>query len=158
MNIEIGQVITQIIAFLIMLWVLKRYGWKPLLNILEERKQKIQGEFNSIALQQNEVKQLQENYQEKMRNIDSEARHKIQEAVGQGRKIATKIEQEAHKDAQEILERAKSDVGNEIAKAKHQLQIDMVNLATAATEKILKEKLDADEQKKLMIEFVKGQK
>ncbi len=48
MNIEISQVITQIIGFLITVWLLKRFAWKPLLSMMDERRQKIKDEFQRI--------------------------------------------------------------------------------------------------------------
>lgn len=48
LDLDLGQIIVQIIGFLAMLWILKRYGWKPLLDLLDARRQKIQSEFDSI--------------------------------------------------------------------------------------------------------------
>lgn len=49
MEVEVGQVVSQIIAFLILLAVLKRFAWGPLLQLLEEREERIRSEFDTIA-------------------------------------------------------------------------------------------------------------
>lgn len=154
LNLDISQIIIQIIAFLVMLWVLKRYGWQPLLDILEARRKKIQAEFDSIAAQKEQINQLSIQYVERLKEIDTEVRKKMQEAVAQGQKMSTQIQKEAQMHAQEILQRAKSEMESEIAKAKNQLKNDIVNLVIHVTEKILREKLDDSNQKELIAKFI----
>ena len=48
LKIEIPQLITHIIGFLIALWILKRYAWKPLLALLDERRERIKNGFAEI--------------------------------------------------------------------------------------------------------------
>ncbi len=154
LNLDISQIIIQIIAFLVMLWVMKRYGWQPLLDILEARRKKIQAELDSIAAQKEQMDQLSIQYQEKIKEIDAEVRKKMQEAVLQSQKMSSQIQKEAQLHAQEILQRAKSEMESEIAKAKNQLKNDIVNLVIHATEKILKEKLDDSGQRELITKFI----
>ena len=154
LNLDVSQIIIQIIAFLIMLWVMKKYGWQPLLDTLKARREAIQAEFDSIAAQKEEVKQLTIHYEEKLKEIDADARKKIQEAVAEGHKISLEIQEDAQAHAKEILQKAKSELEGEIANAKNQLKNDMVNLVVNITEKILQEKLDSAAQKKLIANFV----
>lgn len=154
LNLDISQIIIQIIAFLVMLWVMKRYGWQPLLDVLETRRKKIQEEFDSIAAQKEQVNQLSIQYVEKMKEIDAEVRKKMQEAVLQSQKMSAQIQKEAQLHAQEILQRAKSEMESEVAKAKNQLKNDIVNLVVHATEKMLKEKLNDANQRELIAKFI----
>jgi F-type H+-transporting ATPase subunit b len=155
MNLEFSQIIIQIIAFLIMLWILKRYGWQPLLNLLNERHKKIQSEFDTIAAQKEDNRKVMEEYQAKLRDIDTEARHKIQEAVAQGRKIAMEIQEETQAKSKEILAKAKVEIDKEIAEARDSLKNGLVNTAFAIAEKILHKKIDSPEHRKLISNFVK---
>ena len=154
MNFEIGQVLTQIVAFLLVVWVLKKFAWKPLLAVMEERKNKIKSEFDSIEEQKEKAQILLEEYQEKLRNIESEARARIQEAVAEGRKISQEIQTEARRQAQEILAKTKSEIEREIAQAKIQLKNDLVNMTIAATQKIIQAELNQERHKKLIADFV----
>jgi len=156
MDLVVSQIIIQIIAFLVMFWILKRYGWKPILNLLDERRKRIESEFNTIAVQKEEVKNMAEDYNLKLKEIEVVARHRIQEAVMEGRKIAREIQEEAQANAKAILFKAKEDVNKEIAKARNQLKNDLVNMAIATAEKILLEKFDESTHDKLITEFVKA--
>lgn len=154
MRIELGQVVTQIISFLIMLWVLKRYAWKPILGLMEERKNKIASEFNAIEEQKKEVDRLTEEYQEKLSSIDVQSRAKMQEAVEEGRQKAQEIQKEAHEEAKDIIVKAREDVQREVVKGKAQLKNELINIALTTTEKMIQESLGAEKQKRLVAEFV----
>lgn len=154
LNLDVKQIIIQIIAFLIMFWVLKRYGWQPLLDVLEARRKKIQDEFDSIAAQKEDVKSLNEQYEAKLKEVHAEGRKKIQEAIAEGHQISLKIQQDAQSQAKEIITKAKAEISSEISQANNQLKNDIVNLVMDTTEKILQKKLDDSSQKKLIADFV----
>lgn len=154
MDIQIGQIVSQIIAFLIVLWVLKRFAWKPILGLMEERKKKIQSEFDYIEEQKNDIKKLMDEYQEKLADIDAQAKVALQKAASRGQEIATIIEKEARSRSEEMMTKTQEEIQNEIAKAKVQLKNDMVEMIIAATQKVIKHDLDEEKQKKLISSFI----
>lgn len=154
MSVEIGQIITQIISFLIMLWVLKRYAWKPLLAVLDARREKIQGEFDTIENGKKENENLKKEYEKKLREIDVQARAKIQEAVAEGNELSMEIQNAAHAKAQEIVSRAKEELQKEVYKARTKLKDELVDMTLSATEKVVQLNLNKDNQKKLINDFI----
>lgn len=154
MRIEIGQIFTQIVSFLVMLWVLKKYAWKPLLAILEKRQNTIKGEFADIENQKTELDKLAEEYRQKLKGIDELASVKTKEAIDQGRQMAMEIQNEAHQQAKGIIAKAKEDLQKEVLKAKVQLKDELVNMTVMAAEKILQKNLDKEKQKNLMMDFI----
>lgn len=154
LDLDVSQIIIQTIAFLVMLWVMKRFGWKPLLEILESRRKKIRAEFAAIDSQKEDIKQLTFQYEEKLKEIEEEMRKKVQEAVMEGQRVSAKIQEEAQVRAKEIVQKVKSDIAIEMAQAKLQFKKEMVNLVMNSTKKILQEELDASRQKQLISNFL----
>lgn len=154
MRVEIGQIFTQIISFLIMLWVLKRYAWKPLLGVLEERKNKIITEFDTIEKQKKENDQLTEEYRKKLEGIDAYARAKTLEAIEVGKQKAYEIQNEAHQEAKVIIAKVQIDLQKEVFKAKEQLKNEMVKMTVSATEKMIQKNLSEEEKKTLLTDFI----
>ncbi len=154
MKVEIGQVITQIIAFLIMLWVLKRFAWKPLLASLDNRKDRIKDEFDAIEDQKNDLSKLMKQYIESLKNIDVQAQAKTKAAIEKGLQAAQQIQNDAQQEAKEIIKKAQEDLQKEIVKAKKQLKNEIVQLAMNASEKVLEGSLDKEKQKKLVLDFI----
>lgn len=156
MNLEIQQILTQALGFIILLFLLKKYAWKPLLSLLDERRDKISSEFKNIERVKTEIGRMEEDYRSKLADIDAQARQKIQEAVLEGQKIAVELQEKAREDASKTLEKAKANIEIEVAKAKVELRNQITSIAIRAAEKILKEDLNDDRHKRLVMGFIEN--
>ncbi len=156
MDLNLELFITHSIGFLITVWILKKYAWGPILNLLEERREKIKSEFQKIEDGHAEVEKLTAEYNAKLSEIDDERRAKITEAVNQGKKIAEEIKTTANKEAKVIADKAKSEIERDVAKAKVQLKDDMVTITVKAASKIINEELDDNKHRELIANFIDG--
>jgi F-type H+-transporting ATPase subunit b len=152
--IDIRQVITQIIGFLLMVWILRRYAWHPVLNFLEARRAKIAGEFREADRVKAEANELKGQYETRLRGADAEARQRIQEGVAEGQKVAGEIKSQAQAEAARRLERAEDEIAREREKAKEILKEQMIRLSMRTAEKILRQRLDDAAQRRLVGEFI----
>jgi len=152
--IDIRQVLTQILGFLALVWILRRYAWAPLLRVLEERRERIAGEFERAEQEKAKGIALQGQYEQELRGIDAQRREKIQEAVAEGKKVAAEIKAQAQVEAQERLMRADAEIAREHEKAKELLKEHIVELSIRTAEKILRQKMDDATHRKLVGEFV----
>lgn len=154
MNVQFAQIFTQIISFLLVLWVLKRFAWKPFLKILEDREKRIQKEFDFIDKEKADNANLKQQYEDQLKNAAEEAKGVIKEARDTGLDVAKKIEDRAHDEARRILNQAQEELQREIQQAKAQLKDELVNISLKATGKMLEANVDNDKQKTLMREFI----
>src|SRR6266850_4239454 len=152
--IDIKQVATQILGFLLLLWGLRRWAWGPVLGMLEARRQKIAGEFEEAERRKTEALELKARYEQDLRGIEAQARQRIQQAVTEGQKVAAEIKGQAQADAQQRLTRAEDEIAREREKAKEILKEHIIRLSVRTAEKILREKLDDKAQRKLAAEFI----
>lgn len=152
--IRLDIVITQIIGFLIVLWVLKRYAWGPVLGMLEERRNRIAREVEDAETLRQDAERLKAEYEQQLQTIESQARQRIQEAAGEGKKLAEEIRQAALEEARRITEKAKADLDREYGKARVELRGDIVNLALGAAERLLQESVDTEEHRRLVDRFL----
>lgn len=147
-------VLTQILGFLLMMWVLRKYAWGPVLSLLEERRKAIAGEFQEAERRKAAADETRVAYEQKIAEIERAARVRLQEAVAEGHKVAGEIRTQAQKDAHERIERAEHEIEREREKAKELLKERMIDLAMRSAEKILRQKLDGASQRKLVGEFI----
>ncbi len=152
--IDVRQVLTQILGFLILLWGLRKFAWGPVMGMLEARRQKIAGEFDLAATKQSEAEQLKARYEQELRGIEAQARQRILDAVTEGQKVAAEIKAQAQRDAVERGVRADDEIAREREKAKELLKERMIHLAMRSAEKVLRQKLDDASQRKLVGEFI----
>ena len=154
MELDYKLILTHIVGFLITVWILKKFAWKPLLGIMEERRQKIQSEFNKIESDKSDVAKVRADYELKLKDIDNLSRQKLNEAVNEGRKIAAEIKEKGRQESQAIIDRAKDELQQEIGKARVTLKEDMVSMTIAAAEKIISSKLDDKENRRLIGDYI----
>lgn len=149
-----NEIVAQILGFLLMLFLLRIFAWKKLLSLLDARKEKIASEFKKIGDTQAEIAKLKAEYDVKLGAIEEAARQKVQEAISDGKRISQEIREQAQQDARAILEKARENIELEIAKAKVELKEKLVDLTVSATEKIIKEKLTEEKDKRLVSDFL----
>jgi F-type H+-transporting ATPase subunit b len=152
--IDIKQVATQILGFLILLWGLRRWAWGPVLGILEARRQKIAGEFQEAERRKTEALELKARYEQDLRGIEAQARQRIQQAVTEGQKVAAEIKSQAQADAQERIARAEDEIAHEREKANEILKEHIISLSVRTAEKILRQKMDDPAHRKLAADFI----
>lgn len=154
MNLELSIIISQIIAFLVMLWILKKFAWKPFLKVLADRKAKIQDEFASLEAQKKNLQNLSEAYEQKLSLIHEEGKKIIQEAIDKGQLVAEQISKAASDQAKATLEKVKSAIDQEIADAHKKIKNNLVDIVIDSTEKLLREKVDSDQDRRKIAEFI----
>ena len=148
------EALTQLFGFLIVFWILKTYAFGSILKTIDARRTKIQAEFTSIEDTKKTLASLEADYKKRLNKIEEEARLKIQEGANQGAELARDIQQKARVEADKMIERAKSEIENDLAKAKIALREQIVELSMLATETVVREKIDATSHKKLVEKFL----
>ena len=154
MNLDFQQILTQAVGFLILLGLLKLFFWKPVLSLLDQRKEKIASEFTHIEDVKAELAALKAEYETRLTSIEDIARQKIKEAVEEGKRITDELKNKAEEQARQIIESGRENIRQELLKTKQELKSHIVDLALRATESIILEKLTADHDKKLVEDFL----
>lgn len=154
MSLSLQEILTQALGFLLLVWVLKRLFWKPILATLEARRSKIQEAFQQIEKQQKDIENLQADYRSRIERIEEEARGKLQSAIDEGRRIAREIQEKAREEAHEALDRSKENLVLEIAKARVELRREIVELTLLASEKLLREKMTDEKHRQKILEMI----
>jgi F-type H+-transporting ATPase subunit b len=154
MDILVSQVLTQVVGFLLLLWLMRKYAWGPLLQALEDRRSKITTELSDIAASKEGVSKLQQEYEAKMREVQKEALLKIQEAILEGQKVAREITASARQEADDLLEKAKENISREMGLAKIQMRNEVAGLVIATAAKVIRSTLDAEKNKGLVLQYM----
>lgn len=135
--------IAQAITFAVLIFVIVKFVWPPLLKAIETRQKEI---ADGLAAAQ-EGKSALENAAKKSDVTLNEAKQKASEIIGQAEKRASQIIEEAKSTAKtegdRILEGARSEIEQEVNRAKEGLRAQVSALAVAGAEKILRKEIDA---------------
>jgi F-type H+-transporting ATPase subunit b len=151
----LAQFVVNILAFLLLLVILKKFAWGALLKLIDERREKIASEFALIEQTKRELEKLKSDYQAHLTRIEEEARVKIQQAVLEGRRVASEIEEGARARSRESLDKTKEAIALEVAKAREELKEQVVDLAIQATHKVLERHLDEETDRRMIEAFIR---
>ncbi|MFQ5456446.1 MAG: F0F1 ATP synthase subunit B [Nitrospirota bacterium] len=154
MNIEIQQILTQMAGFLLLVWVLKKFAWKHLLSLLDERRERISSQFSEIEKTKEDVSRLKSEYEVKTAEIESNSQAKINEAVLKGDQIARDIQEKARTEYQEIIERAGREIEREKDRAIVELKEKIVDLSVTVASKVIDNSLKKEDHLKLVDRYI----
>src|SRR3989338_8160898 len=142
LQLDVQQVISQALSFLLLLWVLRRFAWRPLLGILDGRRRQIEDTLQQAAKSREDVARLLAEYQGRLAQIEDEARQKLQQAILEGKRIALEIQEQARSQALAVVSKSKETIELEVAKARITLRDQVADMTIEAVERILQRKLD----------------
>jgi F-type H+-transporting ATPase subunit b len=145
-----GTLIAQLVIFLVMLGILYRVAWGPLLRILNERRARIaQGvEATQRALQ--ELEAAEKERQAKLEEARREAQAMLDRITKQAEDLRKELEAKAREQAEALIAKARAEIQQERQKAVQDLRSQVADLAVMAAGRIIGESLDARKHRELI--------
>lgn len=149
-----GEIIAQILGFLILFFILRIFFWKKFLKMLDERKEKISSGLKSIEENKKTIEELKSNYEKQLSAIEHIAQTKFDEALRQAHNESEVIKDQAQKAAQKIIDEARLTTKYELVKAKEELKNEIADLVLDATEHLLGEEVTEERDKRIVKDFL----
>ena len=147
--------IAQIVNFLIIFFVLKKYLYKPVLKLLDERKNKIVKGLKDAEESTKLLEQTLQKEEKILKDAQSKARELIEEAKKQNEQMLKNSEEETNKKINKMLKDAREQITYETGLAEKRLETNISKLAVAFLEKSVKGLFGEKEQEAIMKEAVK---
>jgi F-type H+-transporting ATPase subunit b len=151
---KLPQLLTTALGFLFFVWILGKFAWGPILDLLDERRSKIDGDYTAAEKNLAESETLKGEFELKLADIKVIQREMVQEAVKRGEDIADGIEKKARSGADDTRQKAAQDIELATQKAQIELRDDVVAMAIGAAEKVIDERLDDDLHRKLITDYI----
>ncbi len=152
LGINLPQLIAQVVNFFILLVILRLVLYKPIIAMLDERKQKIAEGLNAAEIARAEASQAQANIQAQL----EQARREGQEIVGNAQAIAARIQAEAReqaaRDREAALERARTEIQLERDRAIAELRDQFADLTVTAASRVIGQSLDRQAHQRIIDE------
>ncbi|AWW30323.1 F0F1 ATP synthase subunit B [Echinicola strongylocentroti] len=154
-----GLIIWQIIGFGILLIILGKFAWKPILSALDERETAIEGALKAAENARNEMANLKAENEKLLQEARLERDQILKSANDTSAKMIEEAKEAASKAGAKMIEDAKAVIETEKKAALSEVKNQVATLALDVTEKLLRKNLESDKaQKELVEEFVKDLK
>jgi len=156
---DLGLFFWQTVAFLILLFLLKKLAWKPILGSLKERELSIEQALSAAENAKAEMKKLQAQNENLLQEARSERDRILREATAVSNSLINEAKEKATAEGNRIVESARVAINNEKQAAITEVKNQAAKLSIEIAEKLLKKELsNPAAQKALVAEYIKDAK
>ena len=152
LGINLPQLIAQIANFVVLLLILRFTLYKPVLNMLDQRRERIAEGLGAAEQARAEASDAQSRIQEQL----DEARGQGQDIVANAQQVAARIQDEAReqseRDREAAAERARQEIQLERDRAISDLRAEFADITVTAAERVIRESLDDDAHRRIIEE------
>lgn len=142
LNIKPDELLIQAVGFIILAFMLTKFLIRPINNLLEERTNTIQGKLDDAEKARQEMISMRGEYEQRINNIETEARERIQEATKEAHAARDLLLAEAREQSEKLIERGKEEIQREKDKALVEIRDQVADLAILAAGQIIEKSLD----------------
>lgn len=151
-DFSIGLFIYQTIIFLLLLAVLKKYAWKPILGAVNDREEKIESALEAAEQAKKDIANLKSQNEDMRKEALVERDALLKEAREMKDKIVGEAKNTAKEEGDRIIDSAREVIKNEKMAAVTEIKNQVAALSIEIAEKIVKEKLSTDEKQKTLVD------
>ena len=155
-GLSAGVMTWTVVIFVILSVVLAKFAFPPILGYAAAREQRIQDALDESRKQREEAERLLEQQRAEL----ADARTQAQQFIAEGKQAAERVREDmlarARAEQEELVNRAKQDIASERERAIESLRREAVDLAIAAAGKLVGQRVDATEDRRIVSEYLKS--
>lgn len=155
-DLNIGVSVWTVVLFLLLLWLLSKFAFPPLLGYARAREERIQDALDAARRDREESARVLEEHRQQL----AEARQQGQQLIGEARQAAERVREEmldrARQEQEQLLQRAREEIERERERALDALRREAVELSLAAASRLLEQRLDDEADRRLVHEYLEA--
>lgn len=152
--VNLGDVLATLIIFLILMALLKKFAWGPLMGIMQKREELIASEIEAAETARKEAAKALEEQKALLKEARTEAQKIIESAKKQAEAQSAEIVEAARQEANRLKESAVREIENEKEKAIASLREEVVSLSILAASKVLEKEISEEDNSALIKETI----
>ena len=152
LGLDMKLIVAQAVNFVLLLIILHRLAYKPILGMLEKRADTIDKSLKQAKKIEEELQRTEEDRKKEMTKAREEYRALVAEAEETGKQKKEEMAKEAKRKTEEIITRAKEEIRNEKEKSVREARQEIADLAIEISKKIIGRNIDEEKEKELVKE------
>jgi len=156
LELQPSTIAFQALNFLLLVIILNRILYKPMVKLLTERREMIKKGIENAEKAEGMLKESNQIRQDMIKRASAESHELLEKARKSGEEVKAILTEQAHLEAEKIIKAGYARVEMEKAKTSQELKNMAVNLIVKATEKVLREKLDPEKDRNLILESLEA--
>lgn len=155
-GVNFWTALVTLINFLVLFFVAKHFLIGPVMKLIQERQDEIDGMYSDAGNAKRSAEAMQSEYQAKLNDAQATSERIVKEAVSRGQAREEEIIRQANAEASAILDKANADIAMEKKKALNDAKDEISEIAMAIAGKVVGRQLSDADQSKLVDEFING--
>ena len=155
LGLEWQLIVAQMAAFLVLLWLLKKYLFGALGKMIEARREGFATQHDELEEQLHHLKYLEAQHEAKLKELNEQRAKLLEDAAAQGRQQAQEMTDAAQASAEAMLEKTRRELEREKAKALVELRQQVAELAVLGATKLLRRELNEADQSAFVDQFTR---
>ena len=151
---EPGLMIWTVISFLILLVLLRKFAYKPLVGMMQKREDTIRESIDEAKQTREEARKLKDEYKQLIAEARGEAKKIIDEGKALGEKARKEMINKATEESGQIVKRSQEQITFEKERALSELREQIADLSIAAASKVIERSLSKEDHVKFLEEYV----
>jgi F-type H+-transporting ATPase subunit b len=154
LTVEGGLMIWTIVVFVLLLAILRKFAWPAILGAVEAREAALERQIAEAARDREQAAALLAEHQKLIGDAKTQAHAIIVEARGVSERERALAMEKTRQEQEELLARARREIGVERDKAVAELRREAVDLSLAAASRLIEKRLDGDTDRKLVLDYL----
>ncbi|HDC9259972.1 TPA: F0F1 ATP synthase subunit B [Staphylococcus aureus] len=154
-GVEWGTVIVQVLTFIVLLALLKKFAWGPLKDVMDKRERDINRDIDDAEQAKLNAQKLEEENKQKLKETQEEVQKILEDAKVQARQQQEQIIHEANIRANGMIETAQSEINSQKERAIADINNQVSELSVLIASKVLRKEISEQDQKALVDKYLK---
>ena len=150
-----GLAIWAIVVFLVLLYLLRKFAWGPLLRALEARQEKIKKSLDDAQKAHEELERLNRESADIIKKAHADAEEIVSKSYAEAEKLREEMKQKARADADAIIRDARSQIETETGKALRQIRSEIADMSVMIASKLIQRNFTKEDNNELIEETLK---
>lgn len=150
-----GYVIVQVLTFIVLLALLKKFAWGPLKDVMDKRERDINRDIDDAEQAKLNAQKLEEENKQKLKETQEEVQKILEDAKVQARQQQEQIIHEANVRANGMIETAQSEINSQKERAIADINNQVSELSVLIASKVLRKEISEQDQKVLVDKYLK---
>ncbi len=150
LGINLPTLLTQVVTFVILLVVLRFVAYKPIMRMMDERSKRVKESMEQAEAVKEQSARAEDELKKQLEEASREGQDRIARAVKAGEEVKQKAQEDAKKEAETLLNRARSEIQRERDDAIGEVRREFADLTVLAAGKVIEKSLDKEEHRELI--------
>lgn len=147
---DVGLMVWTVATFLVVLFVLGKFAWGPILGALDDREKGLQSTLSSAEESRQTAEKLRQDYEARLAQIEQRTRDMMAQAQIEAQRTREEALKSAQAETEKLIQKTRDQLAEEQQRLVRELRAEVADLSVRSTERLIHQTLDRATQEKLL--------